>query len=105
VLEGVSWAAGEWWFRTQIEDGTGPQEVTMRIRAILPLIVLLVVACLSPAAIPNTQAPPTSGQGQATLIGHTDFVLSVAWSPDGKQLASGSADRTIIVWDVASAKS
>ena len=26
-------------------------------------------------------------------------VLSVAWRPDGRQLASGSSDNTIIVWD------
>jgi WD40 repeat protein len=31
--------------------------------------------------------------------GHTDDVLSVAFSPDGKYVVSGSMDETIHVWD------
>jgi hypothetical protein len=34
------------------------------------------------------------------LHGHTKEVWSVAFSPDGQTLASGSADNTIILWDV-----
>jgi WD40 repeat protein len=39
-----------------------------------------------------------------TLKGHTAFVWSLAFSPDGKTLASGSADKTIKLWDVAMGK-
>jgi serine/threonine protein kinase len=34
-----------------------------------------------------------------TLIGHSGTVHSVSWSSDGKVLASGSEDTTIILWD------
>jgi len=36
-----------------------------------------------------------------TLIGHTDTVLSVAFSGDGKRIVSGSSDKTIKIWDAS----
>ena len=30
---------------------------------------------------------------------HSSFVLSVAFSPDGKTIVSGSRDQTLKVWD------
>eukprot|EP00873_Tetraselmis_striata_P000604 jgi/Tetstr1/420868/TSEL_011941.t1 len=45
-------------------------------------------------------------QGQlsitATLAGHSDSVNSVAFSPDGATVASGSGDTTVRLWDAAS---
>jgi WD40 repeat protein len=44
----------------------------------------------------------TNGQELLTLDGHEGSVNSVAWSPDGKRLATGSDDKTAKVWDAAS---
>ena len=38
------------------------------------------------------------------LSGHTSYVWSVAWSPDGATLASGSGDFTVRLWDTAPLK-
>ncbi|NES08241.1 MAG: DnaJ domain-containing protein [Okeania sp. SIO2F4] len=37
-----------------------------------------------------------------TFDGHTDKVWAVAWSQDGKTFASGSADKTIRLWNIDS---
>ena len=36
----------------------------------------------------------------ASMKGHTDLVLTVAFSPDGSRIASGSMDGTVRLWDV-----
>jgi ribosome assembly protein 4 len=36
----------------------------------------------------------------STLPGHTDSILSIQFSPDGKFVASGSGDHTVRIWEV-----
>jgi WD40 repeat protein len=45
-----------------------------------------------------------SAHVRLTLNGHGDWVESVAWSPDGKRLATVSSDHTVKVWDAETGK-
>ena len=41
---------------------------------------------------------------ECTLTGHSDLVRSVAYSPDGKHIVSGSDDKTVKIWDSSTGK-
>ncbi len=61
-------------------------------------------ALISPrlARVPR-MSPSSEAKGQ-TYRGHTRFVRSIAWSPDGKYIASGGdyGDNTVQVWEASS---
>lgn len=42
-----------------------------------------------------------SGQCSKSLKGHTNVILSLAFSPDGQTLISGSHDNTVKLWNIA----
>ena len=43
-------------------------------------------------------------RAECPVRGHDREVLSVSWSPDGTRLASGSDDKTVRIWEVATGK-
>lgn len=51
-----------------------------------------IVVPTAPVSTAKTQLEP--------LIGHSDWIRSLAFSPDGKTILSSSNDRTVRVWDV-----
>ncbi|MBU4256861.1 WD40 repeat domain-containing protein, partial [Patescibacteria group bacterium] len=59
---------------------------------------------VSAALIAGTAASKLNKNHTKIFSGHSDFVESVVFSPDGKYIISGSGDNTIRLWDISTGK-
>ena len=66
--------------------------------AIAPVVA---VPAVLPAPVTSTRGAMPDFVLERTLKGHSGWVTSVAFSPDGQRLASGSWDQTVKFWEVS----
>jgi WD40 repeat protein len=66
------------------------------MKHVVGILVMLMVAAAVHAVDPPKE--------KTTLKGHKELVFSVAFSSDGKLLASSSADSSVKIWDVPAGK-
>jgi WD40 repeat protein len=57
------------------------------------------LVCLLLVGVVGCGSASDEGRELLTLEGHSGGVTSVAFSPDGKRIVSGSYDNTVKVWD------
>jgi eukaryotic-like serine/threonine-protein kinase len=71
-----------------------------------PIDISTILSVSFPPPIPRALVVPLSDAepGNTTYTGHAAWVAAVAWSPDGRRIASGSWDKIVQIWGAATAQ-
>ena len=72
----------------------------LRFLTLIAVFTALFTGCEEPNENNGNTSDGNNSKFQClqTLEGHSSYVYSVAYSPDGTKIISGSADKTIKIW-------
>lgn len=79
------------------------QSPDVTIKKLLPAHLVLALkqrSQLDPIQARTTLAAGAQSLLQEPLVGHSDWIRTLAFSPDGKTLLSGSKDKTAPLWSL-----
>lgn len=82
---------------------------SLRLRSLCYLagtaaLLISLSGCTSSGQLPPWPTAASAPGLVHALLGHSLWVNSVDWSPDGKFIASGSGDTSLVIWDASSGK-
>ncbi len=109
---GWEWFYLDQWCRPELQTIALPTSAETQAIAVSPDGRFLAVGCSHPSGLYSGTQPDVpaylislpDGRIRHELVGHNEWVLAVAFRPDGERLATLGAEGTIRVWDTGSGR-